>query len=87
VIVVDLMMPEVDGFELLDALRSNDGWREIPVLVLTAKDLTDEDRARLNIGIERILQKRDRQELLREVCASLAQCIERGRHNAPEVVA
>jgi signal transduction histidine kinase/DNA-binding response OmpR family regulator len=79
VIVVDLMMPEMDGFDLLDALRSNGGWREIPVLVLTAKDLTDEDRARLNVGIERILQKRDRQEMLREVLDVLNRCIERRR--------
>jgi signal transduction histidine kinase/DNA-binding response OmpR family regulator len=79
VIVVDLMMPEMDGFDLLDALRSNVGWREIPVLVLTAKDLTDEDRARLNVGIERILQKRDRQEMLREVLDVLNRCIERRR--------
>ena len=78
VIVVDLMMPEMDGFELLDALRGSDPWREIPVLVLTAKDLTAEDRARLNVGIERILHKRDRQDMLRDVCASLAKCIGRG---------
>ena len=79
VMVVDLMMPEMDGFELLDALRSNGGWREIPVLVLTAKDLSDGDRARLNVEIERILQKRDRQEMLREVLDVLERCIER-RH-------
>jgi CheY-like chemotaxis protein len=78
VIVVDLMMPEMDGFELLDALQSNSGWRQIPVLVLTAKDLTDEDRARLNVGVERILHKRDRQEMLREVLDVLDRCIERG---------
>jgi signal transduction histidine kinase/CheY-like chemotaxis protein len=79
VIVVDLMMPEMDGFELLHALQSNSGWREIPVLVLTAKDLTDEDRIRLNGGIERILQKRDRQDMLREVLDVLDRCIERRR--------
>jgi DNA-binding response OmpR family regulator len=79
VIVVDLMMPEMDSFELLDALRSNAAWHEIPVLVLTAKDLTDDDRTRLNGGIERILQKRDRQELLGEVLDVLDRCIERRR--------
>jgi CheY-like chemotaxis protein/anti-sigma regulatory factor (Ser/Thr protein kinase) len=79
VIVVDLMMPEMDGFDLLDALRSDGQWREIPVLVLTAKDLTDEDRARLNGGIERILQKRGRQEMLPEVLDVLNRCIERRR--------
>jgi signal transduction histidine kinase/DNA-binding response OmpR family regulator len=81
VIVVDLMMPEMDGFELLDALRSSGAWRDIPVLVLTAKDLTDDDRARLNGGIERILQKRDRQELLGEVLDVLDRCIERRRES------
>ena len=79
VIVVDLMMPEMDGFELLAALRSDGRCREIPVLVLTAKDLTNEDRARLNGGIERILQKRDRQEMLREVLDVLNRCIDRRR--------
>lgn len=86
VIMVDLMMPEMDGFELLDALRCSVQWRNIPVLVLTAKDLTPEDRDRLNVGIERILQKRDRQDMLRDVCASLAECIERGRHKAAGAV-
>ena len=79
VIVVDLMMPEMDGFELLDALRRDRQWREIPVLVLTARDLTEEDRARLNGGVEHILQKRDRQEMLREVLDVLERCIERRR--------
>ncbi|VIO72005.1 response regulator [Bradyrhizobium ivorense] len=79
VIVVDLLMPEMDGFELLDALRSNGAWRDIPALVLTAKDLTDDDRTRLNVGIERILQKRDRHELLGEVRDVLDRCIERRR--------
>src|SRR6185436_19567889 len=77
VIVVDLMMPEMDGFALLGALQGNGQWREIPVLVLTAEDLTDEDRARLNGGIERILQKRDRQDMLREVLEVLDRCIAR----------
>jgi CheY-like chemotaxis protein len=77
VIVLDLLMPGMDGFELLDALRSDGEWREIPVLILTAKDLTDEERERLNGGIERILQKRDRQEMLREVLDVLDRCVER----------
>ena len=44
VIVLDLMMPEMDGFEFLDEMRSRAEWREIPVLVVTAKDLTAEER-------------------------------------------
>jgi len=56
-ILLDLMMPEMDGFEFLDQLRARPGGAAIPVVVLTAMDLTDEDRARLNGGVERILSK------------------------------
>jgi signal transduction histidine kinase/CheY-like chemotaxis protein len=56
-ILLDLMMPEMDGFEFLEELRRNEVWREVPVVVLTAKDLTEEDRARLNGGVTRILEK------------------------------
>ena len=57
VILLDLMMPEMDGFELMEAMRREAGWASIPVIVLTAKDLTAEDRERLNGGVERVLQK------------------------------
>src|SRR5574338_49514 len=50
VIVLDLMMPEMDGFEVIEQLRSRAEWRDIPVVVVTAKDLTEEDRRRLNGG-------------------------------------
>jgi CheY-like chemotaxis protein/anti-sigma regulatory factor (Ser/Thr protein kinase) len=81
VIVLDLMMPEMDGFEFLEELRRHAEWRGIPVLVVTAKDLTEEDHRRLNGEVERILQKDapTRDEMLREVSATLAGCIERGR--------
>jgi adenylate cyclase len=81
VIVLDLMMPEMDGFEFLEELHRRADWREIPVLVVTAKDLTEEDHRRLNGGVERILMKDapTRDEMLREVSATLAGCIERGR--------
>jgi GAF domain-containing protein/CheY-like chemotaxis protein len=74
VIVLDLMMPEMNGFDFLDALRANPEWRGIPVLVLTAMDLTEEDRRRLNGEVERILQKgaSAREQLLAEVGRVLA---------------
>ena len=80
-IVLDLMMPEVDGFGFLEALRKRTEWHHIPVVVVTAKDLTEEDHRRLNGGVEHILQKDapTRDEMLREVSAALAGCIERGR--------
>jgi PAS domain S-box-containing protein len=43
-ILLDLMMPEMDGFEFLAELRQHAEWQKIPVLVITAKDLTEEDR-------------------------------------------
>ncbi|HET7596163.1 MAG TPA: response regulator, partial [Burkholderiales bacterium] len=77
VIVLDLMMPEMDGFEVIEQLRRRAEWRDIPVVVVTAKDLTEEDRRRLNGGVERILQKDapTRDDMLREVSATLARCV------------
>jgi CheY-like chemotaxis protein len=68
-ILLDLMMAEMDGFEFLTELRKTPAWRTIPVVVVTAKDLTPEDRRRLNSHVERILQKGvySREELLREI--------------------
>jgi GAF domain-containing protein/CheY-like chemotaxis protein/HAMP domain-containing protein len=79
VIVLDLMMPEMNGFDFLDALRENPEWRGIPVLVLTAMDLTDDDRRRLNGEVERILQKgaSARDQLLDEVGRLLASVVTR----------
>ncbi|MBV9287421.1 MAG: response regulator [Hyphomicrobiales bacterium] len=57
VILLDLMMPEMDGFQLLKALRQRPAWRDVPVIVVTAMDLTAADRARLNAGVEAILSK------------------------------
>jgi adenylate cyclase len=78
-IILDLMMPEMDGFEFLEEIRRKAEWRDIPVVVVTAKELTAEDRDRLNVGVERIIQKTDRDEMLREVRSVLAKCVERQR--------
>jgi signal transduction histidine kinase/CheY-like chemotaxis protein len=56
-ILLDLMMPEMDGFQLVAALRQEPNWREIPVIVITARDLDAKDRERLNSGIQSILVK------------------------------
>jgi len=77
VIILDLMMPKMDGFEFLDEWRSRVEWRDIPVLVITAKDLTDEDRERLNGGVERIIQKSERDEMLRKLSREVAKCVKR----------
>jgi PAS domain S-box-containing protein len=57
VIFLDLMMPEMDGFAFLERVRQEDAWSAIPIVVLTAKELTADDRRRLHRGIERVLQK------------------------------
>lgn len=56
-ILLDLMMPKMDGFTFINQLQQNELWRSIPVIVLTAKDITPEDRQRLNGYVENILQK------------------------------
>ena len=68
-ILLDLMMPDMDGFQFLDEIRKQEAWRSIPVIVITAKELTPEDRQKLNGSVEKILQKGaySREELTREV--------------------
>ncbi|HKF16415.1 MAG TPA: response regulator [Candidatus Dormibacteraeota bacterium] len=68
-ILLDLLMPEMDGFEFLAELRRQERWRSIPVVVVTAKNLDGADRTRLNGYVERILEKGafTREELLREL--------------------
>ena len=56
-ILLDLMMPEMDGFQLVAEMQKHPVWRRIPVIVITARDLTMEDRARLNSGIELVMRK------------------------------
>jgi signal transduction histidine kinase/DNA-binding response OmpR family regulator/flagellar biosynthesis chaperone FliJ len=57
VILLDLMMPEMDGFQLVAEMQKHPAWSKIPVIVVTARDLTVEDHARLNSLIEMILRK------------------------------
>ncbi|MBF0558138.1 MAG: response regulator [Nitrospirae bacterium] len=56
-IILDLMMPELDGFEVAFMLRSNPVTMDVPILILTAKDLTMDDRLRLAGKVESFVQK------------------------------
>ena len=58
-IVLDLMMPEMDGFAVLDTLKTNPETANIPVIVATAKELTSDEKSRLEGQIQSLMQKGD----------------------------
>ncbi|WP_138754591.1 MHYT domain-containing protein [Paenibacillus sinopodophylli] len=68
-ILLDLMMPEMDGFEFIEELRKQEEWRRIPIVVITAKSITPEDQLKLNGYVKNIVQKGafDPQSLLAEI--------------------
>ncbi len=80
VVLLDLLMPEVDGFSVLREMRANPQWRGIPVVVLTSLDLTGEVRRLLQQQAERVLQKGryTKEELLKEVRDAVAEFVHRG---------
>jgi adenylate cyclase len=86
-ILLDLMMPEMDGFEFLDEVRQHEEWRDIPIIVITARDVTAEDRARLNGRVESVIQKAGRDDMLRQVSSELAKCVGRQARERTAVVA
>jgi GAF domain-containing protein/DNA-binding response OmpR family regulator len=81
VILLDLMMPEMDGFEFVTEFRRHEAWRAIPIVVITARDLSREDHERLNGYVEKILQKgaHGRDQLLAEVRELVAASVARRR--------
>jgi len=56
-ILLDLMMPEMDGFTFLEVFRTHPEWRDVPVIVLTAKELTSEERERLLGQARKVIAK------------------------------
>jgi len=73
VLLLDLMMPVMDGFETLQHLREEEGTRDLSVVVITAKDLSREEREELQRNTTRIIEKSgmDRERILGELRASL----------------
>ena len=57
VILLDLMMPEMDGFDFMREMRRSPHCRKIPVIVVTSKDLTEEDKRLLQGEVSQILRK------------------------------
>jgi signal transduction histidine kinase/CheY-like chemotaxis protein len=79
-IVLDLMMPEMDGFAFVAELRRSESGRRIPVVVVTAKEITAEDRTRLNGHVRRIFHKGSFSR--EELTAELRRALEAGRPGA-----
>ena len=69
IILLDLMMPGMDGFEVLDALKSDEQMSDVPVVVISAKELTAAERKRLSSQTDMLMQKGDftDEELLEEI--------------------
>ena len=76
-ILLDLMMSEMDGFQVIDRLKETPEWRSIPIVVLTAKDLNAYDRQRLQGFVESIYRKGsyDRQQFMAEIHRLLANIV------------
>ena len=83
-ILLDLMMPRMDGFEFVSALRKQPLWRAIPIIVITAKSLTHEDRLMLQGHVQKVIQKGDisHEELLAELRDIVLECAQRTRETA-----
>jgi CheY-like chemotaxis protein len=78
-------MPEMDGFEFLAELHKQEAWRSIPVVVVTSKDLSEEEHSRLKGRVKQVLQKSEngRETLIREVRRVVAELAPRKVDNPP----
>jgi len=56
-IILDVMMPDIDGFEVVNSLKESRWTRDIPIIILTAKDLSLEDKEALRTGVTKFLMK------------------------------
>ncbi|HZT43867.1 MAG TPA: response regulator [Chthonomonadaceae bacterium] len=66
-VILDLLMPEVTGFDVVQQMRGNEQTHNIPIIVFTAKDITEEDRQRLHDQVRAIVTKTGPDGLLREL--------------------
>ena len=72
-ILLDLMMPKLGGFEVLEALKADEQLQDIPVIVVTARTLTPHERKRLSGHVHVLLEKGSflSDELLEDIIAAL----------------
>jgi CheY-like chemotaxis protein len=85
-ILLDLLMPRMDGFDVIDHLQKDPERRDIPVIVLTAKTLTGDERRLLNEHARAVIQKGalDRESLMEQLKHALPERVlpERGEADA-----
>jgi GAF domain-containing protein/CheY-like chemotaxis protein/HAMP domain-containing protein len=74
-ILLDLMMPEMDGFEFLDALSARSEWHEIPIVVVTAKQLSAAERERLLLQARKVIEKAKATRV--DIAAAIAAAVRR----------
>jgi signal transduction histidine kinase/DNA-binding response OmpR family regulator len=60
-ILLDLSLPSMAGFKVLEAVRRNSVWKDVPIIVMTAKELTEDERRRLNGAVQGVLATRQRE--------------------------
>ena len=79
-ILLDLMMPVLDGFEFVLEMHKQEPSSAIPIVVVTAKAITEEDRRRLNGGVAGLIEKGglDRESLLAQLREQVAATRSRG---------
>ncbi len=72
-VILDLMMPEMDGFAVMNALQRNPSIKDIPIIVITAKELTTQEKALLSGHIKALMQKGDfmSDDFLDEISANI----------------
>jgi len=78
-ILLDLMMPKMNGFEFVAELHKHDEWQSIPIIVITAVDVTIRDRVRLDGYVEKVLRKSalSKDALLGEIRDLISVCVQR----------
>jgi CheY-like chemotaxis protein len=85
IILLDLMMPHMDGFQFLAEIRQVEAWKDIPVIVVTAMDLSPEDHERLTGSVQQVLMKGAYRldDLLAEVQRMVSQMAKQTTKSAP----
>ncbi|MEM7351771.1 MAG: response regulator [Acidobacteriota bacterium] len=76
-ILLDLIMPQMDGYDFLAEIRHSEEWRDIPVVVVTAQDLTEDNKVKLEGQVDAVLKKGQRDDLLGELRDLVAACVAR----------